>query len=118
MPLSHSSSFAQPTDRHLIAIGRLVIEWGNLEFSLRSVLRRLLLVPDFPGRIFTDGMPASRVEQAINDAIALHRERYQCSLFDRETLDAIKASISRIAALRASRNKFAHFCWARMSDEV
>jgi hypothetical protein len=64
--LNHVSQYSQLTDVHYNAIGKVVIEWSNIEFLLRILLTRLLLTPDFPGRTFTDRLTAAKVQEAID----------------------------------------------------
>jgi hypothetical protein len=65
MSLNHATQSSQLTDEHFKAIGKLVVEWANIEFTLRSTLTRLLLTPDFLGRTYTDQMSAARVQEAM-----------------------------------------------------
>ena len=117
MPLNHSSSYADLTLRQFEAIGRLVVEWSNIEFLLGVVLSRLLHTPEFLGRVYTDELMAVRVQSAIEKAISIHRNRYGCRLVPENVLNEIAALNSEIENIRGKRNKFSHFCWCRSNDE-
>lgn len=118
MPLNHTSKYAALTDAQYVAIGKVVVEWANIEQLLAALLARLLLTPDFLARTFTDPLMAVRLQESIKEAVAIHITRYDARLISRDTLDEISAVNSSITTLRASRNKIAHFCWFRQSDEV
>jgi hypothetical protein len=44
MPLNHTSEYAELIDEQFALIGRLVIEWSNIEFLLGVLLSRLLFM--------------------------------------------------------------------------
>ena len=117
MSLNHATQSSQLTDEHFKAIGKLVVEWANIEFLLRSTLARLLLTPDFLGRTYTDQMSVARIQEALNEAIDLHIGRYGYGLIPKHTIEEIAKINRRISKLRSTRNKFAHFCWGRNNDE-
>jgi hypothetical protein len=52
MPLNHTSEYAELTNEQFALIGRLVIEWSNIEFLLGVLLSRLLFMPEFVGRVW------------------------------------------------------------------
>ena len=66
MPLNHTSIYAELTEDHFIAIGKLVIEWSNIEFLLGVLLSRLLITPEYLGRTYTDELNALKIKNAIN----------------------------------------------------
>jgi hypothetical protein len=105
------------TPRQFEAIGRLVVEWSNIEFLLGVILSRLLRTPEFLGRVYTDELMAVRVQSAIEKAIAIHRHRYGGHLVPKDILDKVAALNSEIEQIRGKRNKFSHFCWCRSNDE-
>ena len=117
MSLNHLSQYSQLTDAHFKAIGKVVVEWSNIELLLRIVLTKLLLTPDFPGRTFTDRLTAAKVQEAIEEATSLHLGRYRLQLVSDQDLRKISDANKRVTALRGTRNKFAHFCWSRNTDE-
>ena len=117
MPLNHESQNERLTDAQFAAIGKLVVEWSNIEFLLRLLLTRLLLTPAFPGWTFIDRLDVSRVQDAIEEAIPLHAHRYQHGILSEQVLDEISELNKRIVNLRTTRNKFAHFCWSRTTDD-
>lgn len=116
--LNHTSQYAKLTPQQEQAIGRYVVEWSNVEFLLGTLLSRLLHTPDFLARTFTDSMRAAQIQDAIRQAIDIHQKRYLYKFIDSELSKNIKSTIDKITQLRANRNKIAHFCWARMTDEV
>ena len=117
MPLNHTSRFAQLTDRQFELLGRAVVEWANIEHLLGCILVRLLLTPDFPGRTVTDRMRAAQVEESIKEAIEVHRVRYDNKLLSSDTQVKIESILSTVSGMRGLRNKLAHFCWSRNTDD-
>jgi len=117
MPLNHTSQYAELTDEQFGIIGRLVVEWSNIEFLLGVLLSRLLFTPEFLGRVYTDEMNASRVQAAVQKAVAIHKNRYGSRVVPSETLDEIVKLNVDIEKFRGMRNKFSHFCWCRSNDE-
>jgi hypothetical protein len=118
MPLNHLSKYSALTDAQYVAIGRAVVEWANIEHLLGMLLARLLATPDFLARTFTDTLSVVRLQDGIKEAVEIHQVRYQEKLIPGDILDQINAANDSASALRASRNKIAHFCWCRQSDEV
>lgn len=117
MPLNHASRYADLTDEQYGMIGRLVIEWSNVEFLLGLLVSRLLLTPEFLGRVYSDEMSASRLQNALRKAVEIHRTRYRTRLVPAETLDEISKINSDVEKYRSLRNKFSHYCWMRANDD-
>lgn len=117
MPLNHSSQYAELTDEHFRAIGKLTVEWSNIEFLLGELLARLLVKPVFLARTYTDHMSGAKRQEAIKEACEIHRYRYGYKLISEEQIKKIQAINNQITPLRSARNKFAHFCWSRSNDE-
>lgn len=117
MPLNHTSIYADLTDEHYALVGRVVVEWSNVEFLLGSLLSRLLFTPEFPGRVYSRGMGAVKLQRAVTDALELHRLRYRNQIVDEDPELKISKIIRCLDKLRQTRNKFAHFCWSRTSDD-
>lgn len=117
MPLNHSSKCAELTDVHFKTIGKIVVEWSNIEFLLGVILSRLLLTPAFLARSYTDHMSAVKLQEAIKEGVKIQKQRYSCKSISKEKLDQILSINNRVTVLRATRNKFAHFCWMRSDDE-
>ncbi|MHB9023611.1 MAG: hypothetical protein ACYC7E_05470 [Armatimonadota bacterium] len=117
MPLNHTSQYAELTDEQFGIIGRLVIEWSNIDFLLGVLLSRLLFTPEFLGRVYSDEMNASRIQSAVQKAIDIHKNRYGFRVVPEETIDEITKVNSEIDKVRRLRNTFAHFCWCRSNDE-
>lgn len=117
MPLNHTSKYAELTDEQFALIGRLVVEWSNIEFLLGILLSRLLFTPEFLGRVYSDEMNASRVQAALKKALDIHRHRYGSRIVPPETLDVIVQLNADIEKFRGLRNRFSHFCWSRSNDE-
>ena len=117
MPLNHTSKYAELTDEQFALIGRLVIEWSNIEFLLGILLSRLLFTAEFPGRVYSDEMSASRLQGALKKALDIHRHRYVSRIVPSETLDEISQLNADIEKFRGLRNRFSHFCWSRSNDE-
>jgi hypothetical protein len=117
MSLNHTSQYAQLTDGQFASIGRIVVEWANIEFLCKQVLAHLMLCPSFPSRTFTDRMNAFSVQDAIVEGIELHRIRYAARIIAEPILGEIEQLNRQIHDARGNRNRFAHFCWSRSTDE-
>jgi len=98
-------------------IGKIVVEWSNIEFLQKIILSRLLLTPDYLSRICTDIISAARIQDTIREAIELHKYRYSSRIIKKELLDEIIQINNKITQVRANRNRFSHFCWSRSTDE-
>ena len=118
MPLNHTSQYSELTDAQYIALGKAVVEWANVEQLLGVLLARLLATPDFLARTFTDPLSAFRLQEAIQEALEIHRVRYGQKLVSEELLNEISEVNQAITVLRAMRNKIAHFCWCRQTDDT
>lgn len=117
MPLNHSSQYSELTNEHFMAIGKLTVEWSNIEFLLGVLLSRLLVTPEFLARTYTDRMSGAMRQGAVGEACKIHSHRYGYKLIGQEQIEKILDANNKITQLRAIRNKFAHFCWSRSSDE-
>ncbi|MGC8122090.1 hypothetical protein [Marinobacter sp. VGCF2001] len=116
MPLNHSSQYSELTNEHFQAIGKLTVEWSNIEFLLGVLLSRLLVTPEFLARTYTDHMSCAKRQEAIKEASEIHRYRYGYKLVSEEQIKQILDINGQITQLRTTRNKFAHFCWSRSND--
>lgn len=117
MPLNHTSQFAELTDKQFKLIGKIVVEWANIEFHQKLILSRLLFSPEFISRTYTDRMSAVRVQDAIKESVDLHRHRYGTNVISENILSEIEKVNEEVHKARTHRNKFAHFCWTRSTDE-
>jgi len=117
MPLNHSSQCTELTEEQYAALGKAVVEWANIEEMLGAIIGRLLVTPDFLARSYTDSLSAARAQEILTQAIEIHRARYQCKQVSEKILDDLTAINEKITTLRAKRNKIAHFCWMRTTDE-
>lgn len=82
MPLNHSNQFSQLTDGHFQAIGKVMVEWSNVEYLLGFMLCRLTFTPDFLGRCYSDQLSASKIQDTILDALEIHEHMYNCQIID------------------------------------
>ncbi|MGI9950522.1 hypothetical protein [Vibrio hyugaensis] len=117
MPFNHLSRYSELTDDHYALIGKVVVEWSNIETLLGEILSRLIFTPAFPAQIVTKGMGAARIQSAITDALELHKLRYRYSIVSEGQQREISKVNKRLNDLRKTRNQFAHFCWSRVSDD-
>lgn len=117
MPLNHRSQYAELTDEHFKAIGKLTVEWSNIEYLLGVSLSRLLVTPEVLARTYTDHMSAATRQDAIKEAAEIHRYRYSYKLISEDLIKQILEINNQITQLKSTRNKFAHFCWSRSSDD-
>lgn len=118
MPLNHVSKYSDLTDEQYSAIGRVVVEWSNVEYLLSVVLSRLLRTPEYLGRTYATGLSAVRLQAAISEAVEVHRHRYSWRFINEPELAAIESANIRVTKLRAERNRISHFCWCRTNDEA
>lgn len=116
MPLNHSSEYAELTDEQFLIIGKIVIEFSNMEFLLGVLASRLLITPAFLGRVYASKINASSLQEIILNALDIHEHRYNSQIVSLEQLEEAKRLIHRISQVRVARNSFAHYCWARSSD--
>lgn len=116
MPLNHSSLQAKLTDQQLILVGKIMLEFSNIEFLMGTLLSRLLLTPEFLARTYTDNLAAAKVQEAINNALEIHGYRFGNSIITPDKVQEVKDLNLRIDKIRSYRNKFAHYCWMRHSD--
>jgi hypothetical protein len=117
MPLNHTSSYADLTDRQYLLIGKLIIEFSNLEFLLGVLLSRLLITPEFLGRTYTDQIFADKIIKSIENALDIHNKRYGNTFITKKQSEEINDLIGEIKGFKNLRNKFAHFRWSRTNDE-
>jgi hypothetical protein len=117
MPLNHTSQFAELTDYQFQLIGKIVVEWANIEFMQKLILSRLLFSSEFISRTYTDRMSAVKVQDAINEAVHIQRHIFLSKVVSENILAEIEKVNQEIHKARTHRNKFAHFCWARSTDE-
>src|SRR6185437_2593540 len=116
MPLNHSSKYSELTDQQFLLLGKIMLEFSNVDFLLGQLLSRLLSTPDFLGRTYSDRLNVSNIQQAILNALRIHSERYLYRKISEPICISIKGLNTRVTALRGYRNKFAHFCWQRLDD--
>jgi hypothetical protein len=117
MPLNHSSTYSELTALQAELVGRYINECSNIDFLLGQILGRLLFTPDFVARVYADAMTASAKQLAISKAVEIQRVRFQGSVTSFDVLDRIDKLNASVEPIRGMRNRFAHFCWARDSDD-
>ena len=117
MSLNHASKNTELTDEHFKSIGKIMVEWSNIEFLLGQLLAKLLLTPIYLSRSYTDNLGASRIQDTIIEAVSIHKQRYGSTIIDESKLNEILNINSKVVELRAKRNKFAHFCWMIGTDD-
>jgi hypothetical protein len=116
MPTNHSSKFADLTDDQYKLIGKVIIEFSTLDFLLGNLLSRMLITPEFLGRTYNDLLTTNKIIVGIENAIDLHKERYNFRFIDQQTIHEIQDLLGHIKGLKSIRNKFAHYCWNRWDD--
>lgn len=116
MPLNHTSHYSELTEAQYALLGKAVVEWANVEFLLGVLLSRLLATPEFLSRTYTDSISAVRLQDAITEAVEIHRVRYHHHLLAEQILLEIDQINSQVTKIRGMRNKIAHFCWVRSHD--
>jgi len=116
MPLIHTNNYTELTQYQFTLIGKLIIEFANIEFLLGVILSRLLITPEFLGRTYTDQMNFAKRVDAIKNALNLHKQRYSSQIISKELTSNIKSIIDEITSIRSYRNYFSHYCWMRSND--
>lgn len=117
VPLNHASAFADLTEAQYAAIGRVMVESSNLEHLVERLLIRLARTPDFLGLTLTNPIGSVRRLDALKTLVDVHRRRYSCHFVESEVLDELQDAARNVDKFRIDRNKFAHYCWCRESDE-
>jgi hypothetical protein len=118
MPINHSSKYAELTENQFLWIGKIVIEFSNIEYLLKNLLTRLLMTSDFLGRTYTDNLNIAKIQESIENALDIHDRRYGGRIIDSKKIKEIKDLNARISSIRGERNKFAHYCWSRWDDSA
>lgn len=116
MPLNHTSKYAELTDAQFLLIGKLTVEFSNIEFSLGQILGRLLFTPSFLSLTYTDRMNVNSLIDKVKNAVDIHGTRYGYSFICKELCSELEAVVKEIEGIRIIRNKFAHYCWCREDD--
>lgn len=117
MPLNHTGAFADLTEVQYAAIGRVMVESSNLEHLVERLLIRLVRSPDFLGLTLTNPIGSVRRLDALKTLIDVHRRRYRCHFVESTVLDELQNAAKDVDKFRIDRNKFAHYCWCRESDD-
>lgn len=118
MPLNHSSKYAQLTKGQFEIIGRIVIEFSNIDFYLKIMLTKMLLTEDFLGRTYTERLQNNSIVELIKNAMDLHQYRFNYKIISEETINEIRNILPSISDVREKRNKFAHYCWSKVDDDT
>lgn len=117
MPLNHSSKYSELTAEQYQLIGKIIIEFSNLEYLLGTLLSRLLITSDFLGRTYADQMTAYKMIEAIENSLKIHSYRYGNKIVSKELSDRIQREIYEIKGIKSIRNKFSHYLWMRSHDK-
>lgn len=117
MPLNHTSKYSELTDTQFLLIGKLTVEFSNIEFLLGQILGRLLFTPSFLSLTYTDRMNVNSLLEKIKNAIDIHWRRYGYSFISQELCGELTSILKEIESIRIVRNKFAHYCWCRQSND-
>lgn len=115
MPLNHGI-YSELTQKQFELIGKLVVEFSNLEFLLGVLLSRLLITPEFLGRTYTDNLTVDRIIKSITKALEIHEFRYRNGIVSNENIGSIKEILIEVKKMQELRNDLAHYCWTRVSD--
>ena len=115
MSLNHLNKYSELTDEQFILIGKIVVEFSNIDFSLDVILCRLLLTSDFSGYYITEKDGIEKTVNKIKKAIKLHRNRYK-NLLDDSILVNIENTLSTVNTNKKYRNMFAHSNFSRIDD--
>lgn len=111
------SRLSIPSDNMAALVGHIVMDWPITEFYLRTLVCRLALTPELPGRALTAGLSAARSVVLVKSLLKLHEERYDGHFFGADVVAAIEQAIKSVESIRHGRNKFAHMMSFRFDDE-
>ena len=100
MPINHANKYAELTDNQFLLIGKIVVEFSNIEFLLKNLLTRLLMTSDFLGRTYTDNLMISKIQESIENALDIHASRYGENMILGDKVKEIKDLNSRIKSIR------------------
>jgi len=116
MPLNHNK-YSELTLNQFNIIGKVIVEFSNIEFLLGIILSRMLLTPDYLGRTYMDRMNFTDRCEAIKNALDIHQKRYAYKIISEVQVTSIKSILNDISKLRPYRNYFSHYCWMRVDDK-
>jgi hypothetical protein len=117
MPLNHTSEYAELTDVQFALVGKLVVEWSNIDQLVAMLLSRLLLTSSFLARVYTDELSGSRRQAAVAKALDIHEHRYSHRLVSAELATEVRSTMAEVEVVRGHRNRLAHYCWTRSTDD-
>lgn len=115
--MAFGSFSSKLTDDQYSLLGKILIEFSQIEFLLNSILTKLLITPQFLGRTYTDKLTANSVILAIENAIEIHERRYRYKLVSEKKCRELSSILSQIKGTKTIRNKFAHYVWFRQTDD-
>jgi hypothetical protein len=115
MPLNHSK-YSNLTEDQFTLMGKIMIEFSNIDFLLGVLLSRLTFTRFDLSRTITEKLTAHNTILAIEDCIKMHDIRLGNRLASKEISTQINSLLSEIKTIILSGNKFAHHLWARSDD--
>ena len=118
MPVNHYTKYNELPDHHYSLIGKVMVEFSNIDTLLSILLTRLLLSPDFLGRSYTDQLTISRTINAIKQALDVHFYRYNNKFISEEKSGHIRDVLKSVEEVQKVRNKFAHHNVGRHLDGI
>ena len=117
MPFNHTSKSSKLTDKQFELIGKLLLEFSNLDYIIGILLNRLLITPEYLGLTYNDQLTVMNKITALENAIELHRHRYDYRIIPEPILNDLTELVQKVKGIKTLRNKFAHNLWSRWSDE-
>lgn len=117
MPLNHTSKFSELTAKQFELVGKLLIEFSNLDYLIGVLLNRLLITPEYLGRTYNDQLNIMKKIIALENAIELHKHRYDSRIISEQILNDLTELVQNVKGIKNLRNKFAHYLWNRWSDD-
>ena len=102
MPLNHTSKHAELTDTQFLLVGKLTVEFSNIEFLLGQILGRLLFTPSFLSLTYTDRMNVNSLVEKIKNAIDIHERRYGNFIISKELCDELTSILNDVESIRSS----------------
>jgi hypothetical protein len=116
--LNHGSKYSELPDHQYALIGKVIVEFSNIDLMLDILLTRLLLSPDFLGRSYTDQLSVPKTIEAIKQALDVHRQRYNNNFISEEKAGDIRLMLTKVKEVQTIRNKFAHRAITRSGNNI
>lgn len=114
--ITNNSEYSELTDRQFQLIGRLIIEFSNLETLLLILLNNLLLsVNNLKGVHFGQSTTHHLITE-IEATLVINSYQYKYEIIPLDLSKRISEKISEIKNIKTIRNKLTHYSWKKYED--